>query len=426
MSEEYNNLSLAYTRITGKEFGCEELKDENIIDCFLSKHFVKLIPYLNKINFIEEFDNLLYEGIPYEDEYYDYVDELGSETRHDVYCPSLFTVLLYYPLHFTALNYVINNWEKFFINKTKFMFSIFHTLFISEGNARLTCNRKGVARIYKFLKNNNGIRYLNKYGDINYPHINMRNLVFLILKIDNEHNFMIRDPLKFFRECLKNPRFDKIYNNYRNNILTSDIRELVRSHDELIKSCLYNRYFDSYLVLYRAGYKLTDSNASLFRLGAREDLLYTIDDICRYNNIMFFGKNVAQIFRMSESYWAAHEKIKLSHVIRVIEYMGNFKDIDFDALRKKINKDINLHNIVGGFAQPNAFKHLMACMYCDNIDYRIEAPESVRKGVIKKYNIDIFFRYTSKVDNIKTWKFNFSSMLRFANNMSDLTAFAHS
>lgn len=319
-------LAQAYTRLTGKPISpiCVE---DLLLACFLTdkRTFIKLTPYLKKLK------PQYLDGIPIlsssiskqvNEEYYNKFSYIEYEFRgENRIAPPLWTILMYYSAHFTALNFIFNNWELFYETINDFAEDIFYYLVLVENggfdNIQLPQKSKSYNVLIKFLKRNNGIRMLNDFQntcDINF--LNYDAIRILIADIDFVGEYQVRDNYKFFILFAHNGKlFQKMFNRYHANSIDTD-------YDYLIRRCLVEEFYDAYLVLYNAGLKIQtlDLNGlEIINLNNKVNLLYTI----RY--LLPFDLNPSEIYKVcrnvASSRYRGLERFKhLKVIIDILDY----------------------------------------------------------------------------------------------------------
>lgn len=319
-------LERAYVRLTGKQLPSMYTEDL-LLACLLAKKrtFIKLIPYLKKLTPQDLGDiRLLSISVSKEfnEDYYNKFSYIEYERRMAYVCaPPLWTVLMYYSAHFTALNFIFNNWELFYETIDDFVKNIFYYLvLLGDGgfyDVQLPQKSKSYNVLIKFLKRNNGIRMLNNYQNVsNINYLNYDTIRILIADIDFAGEYQVRNNYKFFILFAHNGKlFQEMFNRYHANSIDTN-------YDFLIRRCLIEEFYDAYLVLYNAGIKIQtlDLNGlEIANLNDKVNLLYTIRHLLPLNakpvEIYKVCRNVAS------SRYCGLERFKhLKVIIDILDY----------------------------------------------------------------------------------------------------------
>lgn len=273
-------LRHAFTQITGKT--APETDKDLLVACLLTRRklFNALAPYIKNIKY--RFDVFSLDVSKKVNKKYYKTFAYGAYERgaYVIQPPPLWKILMYYPSHHVAIEFIINNWNLFYEEIETFIMNIFDfSLTYSYNDYIYTINlprsNESCKLLMDFLRQVDGIKYLNKY-QVGYETIlNYEIVKIFVMELDSNHKYEILAPNAFFKEFVKDGAivFKQIFELYRNNIKGNP------DCQRLLKHCLHKKQYDSYILLYNAGIKLSKINwygDELINLNNEVNLLYTI------------------------------------------------------------------------------------------------------------------------------------------------------
>lgn len=291
----FETLRKVYERHTG--IAASPYNDNFIIDLFLlpRKIFIKLIPHIKnaKSDFIIMCETgLLLELCISPRKYEEYCSKLGKIRSGILVNPSLWKVLIYYPQHFTAFNFIMNNWELFYPTFPDFMAAILLELLLYSSDGfvgAMPSNNKACAVLRRFLKRNDVIWYINTFNGNTYGpkflqvewsrtwSYMYKPFKSFLINFDTDHRFKIYNVDVFFQVFLDNvDMFKRMFYIYRDNIIINS--------NSIMSICISDGHYEIYQFLYEYGYKLEyeplyEDSFLFAKLIMETDLMYTIEYI---------------------------------------------------------------------------------------------------------------------------------------------------
>lgn len=362
-------------------------------ECLLSEHFGSLVPFIDNVTSFNVWGILTQEiHLKYEKYHNDLRFWLHRESEN----PWLFTGLTYYPEHFEAFKYVLNNWTKFYKNIDAIMLDLI-ICYISPYSLNVPLREEVIEVIHEFFKNNKIIKHINKYQSrmgLRFRHC--KELGDIVYELDTDRKYEIINPALFMKLHIHRPDFNEFYEKYERNF---KFMSRTSDWDDLLLELIENGYYEKYKFLVNRGYKISRLSAywGYEVIGSTPEILELVEDLFPINDLF------QTIIEMVQGYYVIKNP---KNLIRVIEYNSKFVSLDFN----KLLSEIRPHTIANTKEKGNL---ILSAMW-DNKSNSIHYASKLKTYLT--YDIDMLFRDTN-ISEVKTWKFNFTSMLRFHKNI---------
>lgn len=252
--------------------------------------------------------------------------------------------------------------------------------------------------IHEFFKHNDIIGAINRYQRIPSNCFQIRKtLGKIVYKLDTDTKYEVMKPAEFMKLHINRPDFGEFYKKYEKNFVGDSS---VHGWDEVMLLCLRCGYYENYKFLLGQGFKISriDNSYDFEAIVSSPEVLESVQHLFPINNLL---KTIAKFIGSSYS------PIKHpGNIVRLIEYNSKFEPLDFNELISEIQLAEKQKYCAYG-------KLVLTAMFYGKtgIDH---APSKLK--IYSKYDVDMLFRETN-VSKVETWKFNFTSMLRFHQNI---------